>query len=75
MNRHGCWLPADGAAMAARSSRSTVASSTGWSVYLRMLRRLRTGSSMLTSGSRGSVAREGIDPAAGLARRRPRPGP
>ena len=48
-NCHGCWLPADGAAMAARSSRSTAASSTGWSVYLRMLRRLRTGSSMLTS--------------------------
>ena len=38
-NRQGCWLPADGAAMAARSSRSTTSSSTGWSVYLRMLRR------------------------------------
>ena len=43
--------------MPARSSRSTVALSTGWSVYLRMLRRLRTGSwpgtglSMLTSES------------------------
>ena len=44
--------------MPARSSRSTVASSTGWSVYLRMLRRLRTGSSMLTS-PRGIRTSEG----------------
>src|SRR3990172_11392698 len=38
MKCQGCWLPADGAAIAARSRPVTASSDTGSSVYVRMLR-------------------------------------
>src|SRR5450756_699394 len=74
MNSQGCWLPADGAAMAARSRRSTTSSFTGSSVYLRMLRRLRTGSSMLPLRVT-RVRYGGYRPGAGAATRSGRAAP
>src|SRR5450756_2925414 len=62
------------AAMAARSRRSTTSSFTGSSVYLRMLRRLRTGSSMLPLRVT-RVRYGGYRPGAGAATRSGRAAP
>jgi hypothetical protein len=55
-NRHDCWLPAEGAAIPARTSVSIFSGSTARSSYFLMLRRPSIASIASTHASRSVVA-------------------